>query len=201
MAYVQNAVNPYFYGVGNPVLGVPVSPIPWNGIREIPVNLNQTFMVETTSFIVPEISPVSPINGFLLTYLNSGADLQRTQMLIDITGSVSTIDAAYDFFNTIPESGAKTDGVLRLLLAGQGSPVSGISFVSSPTEKLISMRGEYTVMQADFPWPYATSPRQNMNNSGIQTGSVITFFTSDNFQLFSFDLPQDIRTDLNTLPV
>lgn len=202
MAYLQNAVSPYLYGTGTPLSGMIIPPVPDDGFPEIAINLNQTFLVETAAYIVPNISPNIEYAAYLLTFINSVPPPQRAQLFLDLPGSgENNITKAYNFFNTIPVSNEKTGGVIRVNLAGDGTPLSGINFYSEPTIKLLSTRGEYNITEVDFPWPYATSPNQPLNTNGIQTGALITFFTSDNFQLFSFDEPQTLRTRLNTLPV
>jgi hypothetical protein len=198
MAYIGNCVSPFFYGQGNSVNGVVAQTIPSGGIPEQPISLNQTFWVELRDFYVPDLSRT--IRGYMVNFVPSGSNHFQKQWLIDIPGNVQTIGAALTFFNRNPEDNSIIDGVLMTLLAGQGDNLSSPVYYATPTDKLLSKRGEYTIEQFFFDWPNATSPRPNQNVNGVQRGSLIRFFANDGSYLISFDLPQDLRGYLNTFP-
>lgn len=199
MAYIGNCVSPFFYGQGNSVTGPIVQPIPPGGVPEQPISLNQTFWVETRNFYVPEL--FGEIEGYMVNFVPSGSNHFQKQWLINIPGQSTTIQAGLTFFNRNPEDNSIIDGVLISLLAGQGDNLSSPVYYDNPTNKLLSKRGEFTIEQHFFPWPNATSPFPLRNDNGTQRGSIIKFFANDGSYLISFDLPQDLRTKLNTFPV
>jgi len=200
MAFIGNCVAPSFYGAGNSVTGPVVEPLGPDGIPEVPISLNQTFWIETRNFYVPYL--FGEIEGYMINFVPSGSNHFQKQWLIDIPGNVKTIQAAQTFFNRLDESfdNSIIDGVLMTLLAGQGDNLSSPVYFAAPTNKLLSKRGEYTIEQFYFPWPYATSPNQIHNVDGVQRGSIIKFFANDGSFLVSFDLTQDLRRKLNTFP-
>lgn len=198
MAYIGNCVIPQFYGAGNSVNGPVVQPIPSGGIPQQPISLNQTFWVETRSFYVPEL--FGEIDGYMVNFVPSGSNHFQKQWLIQIPGQSQTIQSALTFFNRQHEDNSIIDGVLITLLAGQGDNLSSPVYYATPTNKLLSKRGEFTIEQFFFDWPNATSPRPNNNDNGTQRGSIIKFFANDGSYLVSFDLPQDLRAKLNLLP-
>jgi hypothetical protein len=198
MAYIGNCVSPFFYGQGNSVNGPVVQPIPTGGIPEQPISLNQTFWVETRNFYVPEL--FGDVEGYMVNFVSSGSNHFQKQWLISIPGNITTIQAAQTFFNRNPEDNSIIDGVLITLLAAHGDNLSSPAYYAAPTNKLLSKRGEFTIEQHFFPWPLATSPFPSRNDNGIQRGSIIKFFANDGSFLISFDLPQDLRTKLNTFP-
>ena len=199
MAYIGNCVSPFFYGQGNSVTGPIVQTIPPGGVPEQPISLNQTFWVETRNFYVPEL--FGEIEGYMVNFVPSGSNHFQKQWLIQITGQSQTIQAGLTFFNRNPEDNSIIDGVLISLLAGQGDNLSSPVYYANPISKLLSKRGEFTIEQHFFPWPNATSPFPLRNDNGTQRGSIIKFFANDGSYLISFDLPQDLRTKLNTFPV
>lgn len=198
MAYIGNSVNPEFYGIGNSVTGPVVIPIPPGGTPRLPISLNTTFWIETRTFYVPEL--FGDIDGYMVNFVPPGSNHFQKQWLIAIPGQTQTIQAAQTFFNRNPEDNSIIDGVLMTLLAGQGDNLSSPVYYASPTNKLLSKRGEFTIEQFFFDWPNATSPRPNNNVNGVQRGSIIKFFANDGSYLVSFDIPQDLMTKLNTFP-
>ena len=198
MAYIGNCVSPFFYGQGNSVNGVVAQPIPTGGVPEQPISLNQTFWVETRNFYVAEL--FGEIEGYMVNFVPSGSNHFQKQWLINIPGQSQTINSGLTFFNRSPEDNSIIDGVLMTLLAGQGDNLSSPVYYADPTNKLLSKRGEFTIDQYFVPWPNATSPVPNLNVNGVQRGSIIRFFANDGSYLISFDLPQYLRTKLNTFP-
>jgi len=199
MAYIGNCVSPFFYGQGNSVNGTIVQTIPPSGVPEQPIVLNQTFWIRKKDFYVPEI--FGDVKGFLVNFVSSGTNHFQKQWLIDIPGANSTIDDCLLFFNRNPEDSSIIDGVLKTLIGSFGDNLSSIVYLTDPENFLLSKRGEYTIEQHYFPWPNATSPVPSRNDNGTQRGSIIRFFANDGSYLISFDLPQDLRTKLNTFPV
>lgn len=199
MLYIGNCVSPFFYGQGNSVNGAVAQPIPPGGVPEQPISLNQTFWVESRRFYVAEL--FGEINGFMVNYVSSGANHFQKQWLVTIPGGVQTIDSGQTFFNRNPEDNTIIDGVLKTLIAGQGDNLSSPVYNPIPVNKLLSKRGEFTIEQHFFPWPNSTSPVPSRNSLNVQRGSIIKFFANDGSYLISFDLPQDLRTKLNTFPI
>lgn len=198
MAYIGNCVNPFYYGQGNSVTGPSVQVIPPGGTPRPPISLNQAFWIRKKDFYVPEL--FGDVKGFLVNFVPSGSNHFQKQWLIDVPGANSTIDDCLAFFNTNPEDDSKIDGVLKTQIASVGDNLSSIVYLATAEYFLLSKRGEFTIEQHFFPWPFATSPRPNDNDNGTQRGSIIKFFANDGSFLISFDLPQDLRTKLNTFP-
>lgn len=195
MEYIQGASNPFFYGKGNSIAGITIFPPYPAGIPEIPLPINQTYLIETASYFVPYL--FGDLDGFLITFLNSGSRRAKIQYFVGIPGNDSSINAGYDFFNENGDSGARMDAVMRILVAGGGSNIDGLSYLSAPVTKLLSMKGEFTVDRFLFPWPQSTSPIPSRNTNGVQDGSLINFFSTDGAQIVVFEQPQDIRAKLN----
>lgn len=195
--YIGNCVSPFFYGAGNSVNGPVVYPLPPDGTPEQPISLNTTFWIETRNFYVDYL--FGEIPGYMVNFVPSGSNHFQRQWLIDVPGN-HTIDAAFNFFNTVPENSSKTNGVIKILSAAKGDTLSSTVYYDTPKSKLLSARGEFTVEQYFFPWPQNTSPIPSRNQNGIQRGSIIKFFANDNSFLVCFELPQDIATKLNVMP-
>jgi hypothetical protein len=198
--YTANAVNPYLYaeGVSNkPLTGY----VPPTGIPEIPITLNQTFFIEAGGVFVPQIgSSGMQIDAWKTTFVNPGSPAIKKVMILS-NGFDATINEAYDFFNVVTESGSDvlTDGVYNIAVAGTVSSGRRL-FTAAYKQMLISTRGVYTVVRANFPYTGPNNPSPSRNVNGVQSGSLITFHTQDWFGLYVFELPQDTRTKFNTMP-
>lgn len=202
VTYLANAVSPYLYGTGTTPSAL-VGYVPPSGVPEVPITLNQTFMIELGSVFVPQLGQNGMLisDGWKITFLPSGGPMAKRQFLVSDGFGGNTIPEGYDFFNTVIESGSgvKTNGVFNIAVAGQVS--SNVKQMYPSYKKmLLSSRGQYTVETAYFPYSKPDNPSPSRNVNGIQRGSKINFFTQDNFSLFVFELPQDIRTQLNLLP-
>lgn len=201
LTYIQNAVRPFLYGTGDSVNGIQGF-VPDYGIPEVPISLNNTFLVELGDVYVPQLPPdIRQLTDcWKITFLPPGSPTEKKQFVVSDGFGNNTISQAYSFFNTIIESGSViTDGAFQLTVAGQNSAGSK-QFFASPKQMLLSLRGEFTVEAIEFPWNKPGNPNPNQNFNGVQRGSKVTFFTQDNYFIYTFNLPQDIRTKLNTLP-
>lgn len=198
ISYVDTAVNPFLYaeGVANAPLVPKLGPY---GIPEVPITLNQTFFIDMQTLFIPFLG--FDKEGYRITFCNPGAPSKAKKvMFVDTPGNVTNIDQAYEFFNVVSEGPTNiTNGVFRVMAAGT---LSGIqkSYFATNRVLLVSMRGVFTVAPVQFPWNKPNNPRPQHNQNGIQTGSLLTFHTQDNFSIYCFDQPQDIRTLLNELP-
>lgn len=197
VSYTETAVNPFLYAEGttaSPLVGK-IGPY---GIPEIPITLNQSFIIDVGSVNVP---PIGVIDGWRITFCNPGAPKAKKVMLVNGPNEFGTdIEGAYDFFNIVSENQTViTNGVFRVAAAGY---VSGIQKSYFPNWKtlLVSLRGAFTVAPVSFPWNKPNNPRPQHNVNGMQNGSLLTFHTQDYFGIYCFDQPQDIRTLLNELP-
>lgn len=200
--YIGGCVNPYLYGTGDTLNGIQGF-VPDYGIPEVPIPLDNTFLIELGDVYVPQLPPDlrNMTDAWKITFLNPGSPTAKKQFVVSNGFGNDTIPQGYDFFNTITEGSPsfKTNGVFNIAVAGQNS--AGIKqFFAAPKYMLLSMRGVFTVESVTFPWTNSNNPRPNQNFNGIQRGSKVSFFTEDNFFLYTFDMPQDIRTSLNTLP-
>jgi hypothetical protein len=196
--YLPNAVNPFLYaeGTANAPLVPKLGPY---GIPEVPITLNQTFFIDVETIYIPFLG--FDKEGWRVTFCNPGAPTQRKKvMFVDGAGQSTDIDAAYDFFNVVDESQpVVTNGVFRVMSAGTLSGIQRNFFATNKT-LLVSMRGVFTVAPVQFPWTKPNNPSPQNNVNGVQNGSLLTFHTQDNFSIYCFDQPQDIRTKLNLLP-
>lgn len=198
LSYTETAVNPFLYAEGttaSPLVGK-IGPY---GIPEVPITLNQSFMIDVGSVNVP---PIGTLDGWKITFCNPGSPKTKKVMMLAGPNEFGiTIDGAYNFFNVVSENETViTNGVFRVAAAGT---LSGIQKSYFPTNKtlLVSLRGVFTVAPVSFPWNKPNNPRPQYNVNGVQNGSLLTFHTQDYFSIYCFDQPQDIRTLLNELPV
>jgi len=198
--YITTAPNPYIYAEGwsnAPLQGY----VPPNGIREVPLSLNQSFYIEPGSVFVPQLGPSGmTIDAWKTTFVNPGSPAIKKVMLLS-DGFDKTLTDAYNFLNVVGESGTDvvTNGVFHITTAGTRSG-SRRSMFSVYRPMLCSMRGTFTVNQAYFPYTNPNNPVPSNNVNGVQRGSAITFHTQDWFTLFVFEEPQLIRAYLNILP-
>jgi len=110
----------------------------------------------------------------------------------------------YDEFNklnSVGESGEEvfTLNVMQISQAGFLS-YSARTLFTSPKDILVSAYGQFTLQYIAFPWPYATSPNQPRNFDGMQIGTMIKFFTEDQYSIISFDSIETITTKMNLVP-
>jgi hypothetical protein len=200
LTYIAEAPNPYIFAEGwsnAPLQGY----VPPNGVREIPVPLNQSFYIETGSVFVPQLGPSGmTVDAWKTTFVNPGAPAIKKVMLLSDSFD-ATLNDAYNFFNVVSESGSDvvTNGVFPISVAGTKSGNRRTVF-SVYKQMLCSMRGTFTVNQAYFPYTGPNNPVPSNNVNGVQRGSAITFHTQDWFTLYVFAEPQTIRTYLNVLP-
>jgi hypothetical protein len=200
--YINNCVSPFIYAEGTttaPLVGY----VPPTGIPEVPISLNQTFVIDFGSVFVPQIGQngMNINNAWRVTFLNPGSGNSKKVMIVSNGFGNDTINEGYEFFNTIKEGPTDviTDGVFIITTGGTIS--SGRKkLLNSPKPMLLSTRGVFTVNRARFPYSGPNNPRPDSNYNGIQDGSLITFHTNDWYGIYTFDQPQDIRAQLNILP-
>lgn len=202
--YIGGCVNPYLLGTGDTLNGIQGFVPDYIAAPEVPIPLNNTFTIELGDVYVPQYPPIARniTDAWKITFLNPGSPTAKKQFVVSNGLGNNTISEGYDFFNTITEddpNNFKTNGVFNIAVGGQNS--SGIKqFFAEPKYMLLSMRGVFAVESVTFPWTNSNNPNSNQNFNGIQRGSKVSFFTEDNFFLYTFDTPQDIRSSLNILP-
>lgn len=198
LSYTETAVNPFLYAEGtsaSPLVGK-LGPY---GIPEVPITLNQSFMIDVGSVDVP---PIGVLDGWRIMFCNPGSPKAKKVMIVAGPNEFGTnIEGAYNFFNIVSENETViTNGVFRVAAAGT---LSGIQKSYFPNWKtlLVSLRGTFTVAPVKFPYTKPDNPMPQHNVNGMQNGSLLTFHTQDYFSIYCFDQPQDIRALLNEVPV
>lgn len=211
--YLHNAVtNMNAYGYGDTRNGVtPYNPI-YEGFPEYTIKINSSFFVETGSLFIPILGAEK--NGFFITYLQPGWSYKSRVSVrptfvpfrkdfFDYVGMPEppTILDGYNKLNTVGETGHEevTLNVIKIKSAGFIS-YSSRTIYQDTKDLLVSANGQFTVQYYAFPWPYASSPDQSKNFDGVQVGSIIKFFTEDQYSIICFDTVAYIRNHMNLLP-
>ena len=213
--YLHNAVRELnAYGYGDTRNGVTPYATTYEGFPEYIVHKNQSFFIETGFLNVPALPP-APIQGAFITYCNPGWSYRarsvfrptfvpfRKDFILTSDGFENqTLEDFYNRFNNIGNLGrTELDRVVfNVKAAGFISWGRRTYFNNNFKEMLIGANGMFTVQYVAFPYTNVNNPRPVDNYDGIQVGSMIKFFTEDEFSIIVFDRPQDIGTSINTLP-
>ena len=211
--YLPNVVTGLnAYGYGDTRNGVvPYTPI-YEGFPEYAVKINSSYVVETGQLYIPFTQTTE--NGFYITYLQPGWSYRSRNTLrptfvpfrkdfFTIVGgpSIPTLEDGYDKLNSVGEPNHEEIAlnVINIRSAGFIS-YSARTLYTSPKEFLLSANGQYTIQYYAFPWPEATSPKPQHNYDGMQVGTIIKFFTEDQYSIICFQTIAEIRAYLNILP-
>ena len=214
-SYLPNVVrglNAYGYGDTRNGL-VAYTPI-YEGFPEYSIKINSSFFVETGSFFVPFLGGDRP--GFYITYLQPGWSYRSRNTLrpnfvpfrkdfFDYQGQPQfTAPTIVDGFNKLNSVGEDlnevfTLNVMRIASAGFIS-YSARTLYTAPKELLVSAYGQFTLQYIAFPWPIATSPNPSRNFDGMQIGTMIKFFTEDQYSIIAFESIETISTKMNLIP-
>lgn len=212
MAYINNAVsNLKSYGYGDTESGVtPFNP----NLTSYPdyfVNKYETFFVELGELFVPALN--ANRTGYYITYPTPGLAYKKRLVwrptwvpkrkdFFIIDGSpIPTQNGTllYDTFNAPGEPGEEVaDKVLfQVQAAGFMSRGKVQLFNNNYRDIFVSALGQYTVQYFTFPYTNVNNPRPGLNYDGVQVGTIIKFFSEDEFSIICFQQVQDIRTAQN----
>jgi len=210
--YTSPCVNPSLFAIGDSRNGLKqlTSPAGVSPFTEMALPLNQPFIVEEHTMFLPLLGFNK--SGFKITFLTPGWNYKsrvsvrptfvpRTQIFIDPFG-VNTIEEAYEYFNTFLDEDTSTNVEVRgvQLVSAYGEYSYGkLTAYDSVKKYLISTSGIQFARYFEFPSPSWTPDPESVTN-GYQLGSLVQFFTEDQFSLALFNVIAEFRTNSNTMP-
>jgi len=211
--YLPNVVTGLTaYGYGDTRNGlVAYTPI-YDGFPEYAVKVNSSFFVETGSLFVPAL--FGEKFGYNITYLQPGWSYRSRNSIrptfvpfrkdfFDFYGAspVPTFEEGFDKLNFAGEPGEEQNilNVFKIKSAGFLS-YSARTLYQSPKDLMVSANGQFTLQYIAYPWPEATSAWPINNFDGMQIGTMIKFFTEDQYSIITFEPIEEIRKLLNLVP-
>lgn len=211
--YIQNAVdNLTAYGYGDTRNGVTAYTPQFEGFQEYLLHKNETFFAEVGNLNIPSL--FGPVDGVYITYCNPGLAYRRRLVyrpywvpkrkdFVGIVGiSTPDINDVYNHFNQ-PGDDGNTDWervCIKVKAAGFVSWGRPSYFANNFREMIVGANGQFSVQYFAFPYTNVNNPNPGDNYSGVQVGTIIKFFTEDEFSIVCFDTVQSIRTQMNTVP-
>jgi len=210
--YFNNAVDfLYAYGYGDTRNGVTPYTPQYEGFQEYTVHKHQSFFIETGSLFIPFLS--ASVAGAYITYLNPGWSYRARNVFrptwvpfrkdfITIEGfNNPTLSDITDIFNNPGNSNhTQPDKVVfSVKAAGFISWGRRTYFNNDYKQMLIGANGKFTVQYVTFPYTNPNNPNPGKNYDGVQVGTIIKFFTEDEFSIIVFENTQDIRAGMNVL--
>lgn len=212
--YLQNAVAQMnALGYGDTRSGVTAYTPQYQGFPEYILHKNETFYAEVGQLYVPSLS--GDVDGAYITYCNPGWAYKRRQVFrptwvpkrkdfVTLAPfQTPDINDIYNHFNQPGDSGrtAWERVCFKVNAAGFTSWGKPTYFNNNLRQFVVGANGQFTLEYVTFPYTNPNNPKPLENYSGVQVGTLIKFFTEDEFSIIVFESPQDIRTYINTVPI